>query len=167
MYEVRTECFYNDLKENLSRFDTSDYSIDNVFQIPRVNKKIPGYFKDELNGQIITEFVGLRSKMYCIKAEQLTCDDSNNLKKVVGYEKTKRAKGVKQYVLKNHISFENYLDCVRNNKIVSHNQNTIRSKLHHVYSITQKKISLSPFDNKRYICEGNVTTLPWGHYKLN
>lgn len=167
MYEVKTECFYKDLKTNLTRFDTSDYSADNFFQIPRENKKIPGFFKDEMNGQIITEFIGLRSKMYCIKAEQLSLDDSNNLKKVKGYEKTKRAKGVKQYVLRNHITFENYLDCVLNNKVISRNQNTIRSKLHHVYSITQKKITLSPFDNKRYICEDKIQTLPWGHYKIN
>lgn len=104
--------------------------------------------------------------MYCLKAEQLSFDGSNNLKKVLGYEKTKRAKGVKQYVLKNHITFEDYLNCVMNNIIVSRDQNTIRSKLHNVYSVTQKKISLSPFDNKRYICDDNIQTLPWGHYKI-
>lgn len=162
MYEVRTENFYTDLKNDLSRFDTSDYPSDNIFQIPQVNKKIPGYFKDELNSQIITEFVGLRSKMYCIKAGEITFDGN----KVKGYDKIKRAKGVKRYVLNNQISFDNYTDCVFNNAVIKLDQNSIRTKLHCVYSITQRKNALNAFDNKRFICDDNIKTLPWGHYKI-
>lgn len=64
---VKTDDFYADMKQNLERYDTSDYPEDNIFQMPRVNKKVPGLFKDELKSEIITEFVGLRSKMYCVK----------------------------------------------------------------------------------------------------
>lgn len=166
VYEIKTKNFYTDLKNDLSRFDTSDYPSDNIFQIPQVNKKIPGYFKDELNSQIITEFVGLRSKMYCIKAGEISFNENNNLNKIEGYDKIKRAKGVKRYVLNNQISFENYTDCVFNKSIIMINQNSIRSKLHCVYSITQKKNALNAFDNKRFICDGNIKTLPWGHYKI-
>lgn len=46
---VKTDDFYEDMKQNLERYDTSDYPENNRFQMPRVNKKIPGLFNDELN----------------------------------------------------------------------------------------------------------------------
>lgn len=158
------------MKKNLNMFDTSDYPEDNAFGMPRVNKKKPGLFKDELNSDIITSFVGLRSKMYSIKAGKITKTYFHNgqylLNKVTGYEKIKRAKGVKKYVLQNQISFDDYLDCIANHSIVTRNQNSIRSKLHQIYTITQKKIALSGFDNKRVILLNNIHTLPWGHYQV-
>lgn len=45
----------------------SDYPEDSPFY-NKTNKKVVGKFKDETAGQIITEFVGLRSTMYsCVK----------------------------------------------------------------------------------------------------
>lgn len=170
VYEVITNCWYTDMKENLNRYDTSDYPEDNVFNIARVNKKVPGLFKDELNSQIITEFVGLRSKMYSLKAGEISVSQTHDgikyIKKAKGIEKMKKAKGVKKYVLKNQIFFDDFIDCLQNYNIISKNQNSIRSKLHKVYSIQQKKIALSPYDNKRYICQNKIDTLPWGHYSI-
>lgn len=171
VYEIQTECFYDDMKAILDKFDTSDYPEDNVFGIPRVNKKKPGLFKDELNSDIITSFVGLRSKTYSIKAGKISKTYYHNggyfLNKATGYEKIKRAKGVKKYVLQSQISFDDYLDCIKNHCIIARNQNSIRSKLHRVYTITQKKIALSGFDNKRVVLENNIDTLPWGHYQVS
>lgn len=152
VYEIRTDCFYTDMKENLAYYDTSDYPADNIFSMPLVNKKVPGLFKDEMNSQIMTEFVGLRSKMYSVKAD--------------GIEKMKKAKGVKKCVLNKEISFNDFLDCLQNNCTVVKCQNSIRSKLHNVFTVRQKKVALSPFDNKRYILENKIDTLPWGHYKI-
>lgn len=150
--EINTQCFYTDMKNHLHKYDTSDYTDGNVYDIPRKNKKIPGLFKDELNGIIMTEFVGLRSKMYSVRAG--------------GIEKMKKAKGVKRYVLKKTITFDDYVDCIKNNCSVIRNQNSFRSKNHTVFSIKQVKVALNPFDNKRFILEDNICTLPWGHYAL-
>lgn len=147
--EVATDCFYADMQSDLFKFDTSDFAPDNQFNMPRVNKKVPGLFKDELNGEIMTEFVGLRSKMYCVRADRV--------------EKMKKAKGVKKYVLKQSLTFDDYINCIKNNCTIVRNQNSFRSKKHNVFSVKQTKTALSPKDNKRYILSDNITTLPWGH----
>ena len=108
--------------------------------------------KDENNGCIMTEFVGLRSKMYAIRVE--------------GKDKTKKSKGVKRNIVKNRITFEDYIDCLHNNsgKIIS--QNLIQSKNHNLHSVKQFKIALSPHDDKRFLINSNYHTLPWGHYSI-
>lgn len=151
---VQTDCFYTDMKADIdTQYDTSDYAEDNPYGIPRKNKKKPGYFKDELNGQIMTDFVGLRSKMYAFKC------DGNNIE-------TKKAKGVKKYVLKNNIQFSDYLNSIMRKSVLIRAQNTFRSKKHCMFSIRQEKIALSPNDDKRYVFEDNITTLPWGHKNI-
>lgn len=139
-------------------FDTSDYAWPNEYGIPRKNKKVPGLFKDELNGRLMTEFVGLRAKCYAIRSL-----DGNSRN-----DKIKKAKGVKKNVLKNKITFDHYIECIMNNCEIVENQNTIRSVMHRVYTIRQNKVALNPFDDKRYLIKPNyVDTLAWGHYKIN
>lgn len=151
--EVDTDDFYADVIHNLNMYDTSDFPEDNAYNIPRVNKKVPGLFKDELNGEIATEFAGLRSKLYGLMTR--------------GVEKMKKAKGVKKYVLKKSIKFQDYIDCINDkSKTILREQNTFRSSKHTVFSVRQKKVALSGADKKRYILEDNVQTLPWGHYQI-
>lgn len=57
IYSIRTEDFYNDIKPDLhERFDTSSYPLNNIFQIPLVNKKKIEMFKDECNSEIMTHY---------------------------------------------------------------------------------------------------------------
>ena len=59
----------NDIGEDFKRdafyFDFKDYPKDQDLY-SEVNKKIPGKFKDEVNGKQITHYCGLRPKMYAI-----------------------------------------------------------------------------------------------------
>jgi len=59
--------FYKNLKEDSDKCDTSDFNTDNPYGIELKNKKVPGLFKDEMSGKPITEFVGLRSKLYSFR----------------------------------------------------------------------------------------------------
>ena len=62
-YEIETEDIYKDFWNDKNRFDNSAYPKDSPF-FDNTNKKVIGKMKDEASGQIIKEFVGLRSKMY-------------------------------------------------------------------------------------------------------
>ncbi|XP_043479662.1 uncharacterized protein LOC122509562 [Leptopilina heterotoma] len=152
IYKIKCTDIYSDMKADICKFDTSDYPADNIYGIPQANKKVLGLIKDECNGRIITEFVGLRSKMYSIRVD--------------GEDFMKKAKGVKTVVVKKSISFDDYMYCLKNIKIQTRVQYSIRSKLHNVYTLKQTKIALSPYDDKRYLLENSTDTLAWGHYKI-
>ncbi|XP_043269138.1 uncharacterized protein [Venturia canescens] len=149
IYHIECDDVYNDMKNNLNKYDTSDYPIDNKYNIPLVNKKVPGLMKDENNGAIMTEFVGLRSKMYATR--------------VLGKNDVKKAKGVSSNVVARTITFDDYTKCLNEEIEMKRTQASIRSTLHNVYTIKETKIALSPHDDKRYIIPGTVNTLPWGH----
>ena len=65
IYEIKTDDIYEGSYEDKDLFDFSDYSKDEKFFDP-VNKKVVGKIKDEFKGKIISEFVGLKSKMYSL-----------------------------------------------------------------------------------------------------
>ena len=63
---VRTEDFYEDIANDVERqFDTSNYDKNDKrpLQIGK-NKKVIGFFKDELGGKIMKEFCALTGKTY-------------------------------------------------------------------------------------------------------
>lgn len=152
IYSVFCENIYEDfIKQNLHLFDTSNYEQNNVYGIPISGKQL-GLMKDENGGQIMTEFVGLRAKMYSIR--------------VSGVDVVKKAKGIKNYILKQNITFNDYVQCIKSSQPTIGNQNRIQSNQHNVYSITQTKKFLCPLDDKRKILSDGIKTLPWGHYSI-
>ena len=152
IYHVECENIYENMKRDITRFDTSDYPIGNAYGMPLENKKVPGLMKDENNGAIMTEFVGLRAKMYAMRVD--------------GKKDTKKAKGVKSSVVARTITFDDYTRCLREEIEMTRRQSCIRSKLHEVYTISEKKIALSPYDDKRYLVPDSIETLPWGHWRI-
>ena len=61
---IKTEYFFEDISNNVERwFDTSNYDKKDKRPLPiSKNKKLPGLFKDELGGKIITVLLALRPK---------------------------------------------------------------------------------------------------------
>lgn len=72
MYHIETDDFYEDIAPDVrKKFDTSDYPEKHSSGIETgVNKKVIGKFKDEVAGQQITHFVGLRAKLYSYNIER-------------------------------------------------------------------------------------------------
>ena len=62
-YEIEAEDIYKDFWNDKDMFDNNDYPESSPYYC-NVNKKIIGKFKDEACGIPITEFIGLKSKMY-------------------------------------------------------------------------------------------------------
>ena len=71
LYLIQTYDFYHDIRKDITKkFDTSDYYENHPSGIKTgVNKKVIGKFKDEVGGNQITHFVGLRPKLYTLKVE--------------------------------------------------------------------------------------------------
>ena len=151
-YEIETNDVYQDFWNNKDKFDNSDYSQDSQY-FDKTNKKVIGKLKDEAAGIPITEFIGLRSKMYSYM--------KNN------DEGGKTAKGIKKNIIKNNITHENYKNVLFNNKQMHHTMKTIRSNKHQLGSYELNKVSLSCFDDKRYIHDNGVRSYAYGHYKIN
>ena len=149
IYDIICDDIFEVIKQDLHRFDTSDYPEDNIYNMPRVNKKVVGLMKDECNGRIVTEFIGLRSKMYSLRVE--------------GKDFIKKVKGVKSHIVKNTITFEHFKNCLVNQGQEIREQRTITSRFHKIYTEKQTKLALSPFDNKRFLRSKTTDTLAWGH----
>lgn len=157
IYEIKNHNIYEFIKSYPDYFDTSKYEIDNPYGIVPQNRKKLGIMEDENGGRIMSEFIGLRSKMYTYKMHSTV-------------EKTKivkKAKGVKTCVLNNKIKFEDYKKCILENCTVSQPQMTFRSLYHNVFTLSTMKKALDPKDDKRFIIPQSHATLAWGHYKIS
>ena len=148
LLEIQTENVYEDMSRHSHLYDTSDYPNDHP-QYSAANKKVVGKMKDECAGRLIAEYVGLRPKMYSI----LEADGIN----------IKKAKGVKKSVVSKHIHHEQYRETLLDKKTFRHGMDVLRSERHHIFGQHLNKVSLSPFDSKRWIAENGVDTLAYGY----
>ena len=125
---IKTEDFYEDIANDVERwFDTSNYDKNDKRPLKTgINKKVIGMFKDELGGKIMKEFCALRAKTY-----SYLMDDNSEVKK---------SKGTKKCVIKRKTMFENYTDCLFNDKIILKSQQRFKSDHHEVYTEEVKKL---------------------------
>ena len=148
-YHIKKENPYEIIKDNKSYFDLSDYP-ENHELYDSTNKKVIGKFKNESIKQI-SEFVALRSKLYCY-----TTDDEHE---------HKRCKGIKKSVCDMKLNLNLYKDILFNRSTYNTSQNVIISDDHNIYSQTINKIALSARDDKIFIKNNNIDTYCIGHYK--
>ena len=64
--EIKSESIYEKYFKCKDLFDFSNYSKNSIF-FDETDKKVIGKMKDEFSGVIVTEFVGLKSKMCSMK----------------------------------------------------------------------------------------------------
>ena len=100
--------------------------------------------KDEFGGVIVIEFVELKSKIH-------------SMEKINGKE-CNTAKGVSIAS-----EFDKFKDVLLNEKIIRHKMKRIQSKKHKLGTYEIDKISLSCFDDKRYVLDDGICTLAYFH----
>ena len=142
-YKIKSENICEEFYKWKDLFDFSNYSKDSIFY-DNTNKKVIGIMKNEYGEVIITEFIGLKSKKYSIRK----IDDSES----------STAKGVNIAT-----EFNKFKDVVFNKKIIKHKMKRIQAKKHKIGTYEIDKISLSCFDDKRYVLNDGVHALAYFH----
>ena len=105
--------------------------------------------KDELGGEIITEFIALSPKTY----SYLTDNDKID----------KKVKGTKKCIIKKMIKFDDYKKCLLNYEVILKSQKRFISNKHDEYMEDVNKIALSNDDNKRIVSSNKITSYPFGY----
>ena len=125
------------------------------------NKKLPGpIFKDEQNGHRIMEFVRLLPKMYCLIDEKDVIHNAAKgiLRNVVIDGSRMSVKNIELY--KRVLDAENKKDAV-----IEGTFKRINNQAFTISTMEQTKTLMTCTDNKRWICDDNVHTLVFSHYK--
>ena len=139
MYEIRgVDNIYEVIYKNRDLFDFSDYSRESKFY-DNSSKKVMGKMEEEMSGKVVSEFIGL--KIYSL----IRVDDEQQI----------MAKGVNR-----GLKYAEFSDVLFNKKIIRHDIKRIQAKKRKLGTC---KVSLSCFDDKRYILDDGIKTLAYGH----
>ena len=130
-------------------FDFSNYPGSSKFY-DDTNKIVYGKLKDEQVGKVYLELSGLKSKMYSI----ITVDNECVKEKI-------RAKDLNKKLKHNE-----FIDFLFNKKVIGHNIKRIQSDPHRLGTYDAFKISLSCFDDKRYILDDGIDSLVYFHKNI-
>ena len=152
--KIKTGDFYKDISNDVEKwFDTSNFNANDNRPLPiGINKKVIDKFKDELGGKVMSDFCVLKFKTYGFKYND--CE-------------VKKAKGTKKCTVKNHITFNDYVNTLFNDTKLSRSQFTFKSDHHKIYTQKINKIALNCFDDKRMQCSDKTTTYPYGYFNNN
>ena len=129
-HKIKSADVYEEFFKHKHLFDFSNYPKDSKF-FDQANKKVIGKMKDESEGKIIDEFVGLKSKMYSMK--NIDGKESNT------------AKGVNIAT-----EFNEFKDTLFNKKVLRHKMRRIQGKKQKMGTYEMNKIQLSVFDDKSF-----------------
>ena len=141
-YEIKSEDVYEPFKHK-HLFDFSNYPEDSKFFDP-TNIKVIGKTKDESEGKAIGEFFGLKLKM-----DSMLSDDG---------KESKTVKGVNVAT-----EFNKFRDGLFIKKVIRHKMKRIQSEKYKLGTYEINKISLSNFDDKRFVLNDGIHMIAYFH----
>ena len=139
----------NPLKKLKNIMDFSNYPSDHPYHETKHANAL-GFWKDELQGETFSEYIGLRSKCYAMK-----------IQKKKSYSIKSTCKGVRKGY-KKKIPFSTFKNCIKTISQHYVTQYNIRSRSHLVNTMKFKKIAFSSFDDKRYLFICGIHSVPYG-----
>ena len=153
--KIKTDDFYKDVSNDVEKwFHTSNFDANDKRPLPiGKNKKVIGKLKDELGGKVMSDFCVLKAKTYAFELD--------NDKEV------KKAKGTKKCTVKDHITFNDYVNTLFDDTKLLKSQFTFKSDNDKIYTQKINKIALNYFDDKRIECNDKITTYPYGYFNNN
>ena len=143
---MKSEEVYEEFFKQKHLFDFSNYPKDSIF-FYETNEKVIDKMKNESEGKIIGESVGLKSKMHSVK--NIDGKESNT------------AKGVNIAT-----EFNEFKDTLCNKKIISCKMRRIQGKKHKMGTYGINKVSLSFVDDKIFFLNDGIYTLAYFHKDL-
>lgn len=135
-------------KELYDKFDFSNYPKDHILYSDK-NKKVVGKMKSETANIEILEFCGLKAKTYSFITEE-------------NKEHT-RCKGINKRIKDKELHHQDYKNVLFDEIALFTNIHSIRSHRHELTTNKQNKLALTPYDDKFYICDNGIDTLPYGY----
>jgi hypothetical protein len=160
IFKIDCDDIFEELAKYKHMFDFSNYDKTHK-HFSTQNKKVPGKMKREYPGDIIMQFVGLRSKCYSFK---FWFDEIE--KKV--------AKGVTRVNKDKHLTFGDYVKVLTSQYPKTVTERKLQSNKMRMHLIEQEKVALDSDDDKRIwlghdkepLTEEWGRTVPHGHYQL-
>ena len=142
-------------------FDFSNYPKMH-FCYSSTNEKVPGKMKDELGGNVLLEFIGLRAKAYSY-LKWILFPNAKKKENLYDILEDKRLKGIKKYAVKWTIHFDHYKKCLFDGIAHLANMVMFRSVKHQVQTVQATKLAMTQFDDKRYLLDDGFSSVPYGY----
>ncbi|XP_034236350.1 uncharacterized protein LOC117642369 [Thrips palmi] len=144
---IKTDNLYEEFKKLSAHLDTSNYNpLHPLYSLENKGRLL--CVKDELAGRPISEAIFIKSKCYCIQVDDDTC--------------TKKLKGVSRRSVDKRLTFDDYLNCLYENRKIFVQQMQITNKDFKLYTAKSNRLAISSFDDKSYYLD-SVTLQPHGY----
>ena len=99
------------------------------------------------------EAIAIRPKMYHLDVYITAQPNAETFKQAT--------KGVPR----NTLTYQDFSDCLHENKTKTVEFNIIASTNHQLYTQRVEKIALCNYDDKRWLCDDGINTLAYGHFR--
>ena len=101
--------------------------------------------------------MGLRAKSYAF----CWLDNKDEI------HEEKKLKGIQKCVVKTNVNFNHYKSALYEKKTHIASTCSLRSHLHQIKTLAIRKVATGPFDDKRYLLNDGISSLPYGHYAIS